>query len=125
MVLYPRAFRGTETPAELKPGVDAETSTVDSTEPALAGVAVITMELTTQRSFPPSELTTTLTFADDVLVGADMTGPGIGPKGEGGEGGGDGDGDGDGDGGVFGTTSYRLISFHLVNVLVFPSFVTG
>ena len=46
----------------------------DPTEPA---EAVITICETEQRSLPPGDATSTLTYPEDVELGADITGPGI------------------------------------------------
>ena len=101
MELYPVPLNVTGTPVEPNHGCDAETSTLEGTEPILFPVAVITSDPTTQLLLPPTDFTTTFTDPVDVVLGAEMTGGGISV-----DTGTNGTGVGDGDGyGLIGTRS--------------------
>jgi hypothetical protein len=118
MELYPLCDSGTDTPTELSPGLDADTSTVWGRDPTAAPTDVNVMDETEHPPLPPLPCTSTVTEPDVVELGAEMTGPGAGPAGEGGgeagsgDGGEGGSGDGGGGGGDdFGTKSYLLTNF--------------
>ena len=66
------------------------------------------MEETEHPLLPPLLCMSTATEPDVVELGAEMTGPGVGPTGGGGEAG---SGDGGGGGDAFGTKSYLLTNF--------------
>ena len=72
-------------------------------------VDVNAMDPTEQPLPPPISLIVTVTYPDDVVLGPEMTGPGMngGPTTDG-----VGEGDGGGDGGAVDTISYCLMNFH-------------
>jgi hypothetical protein len=72
-------------------------------------VDVNTTDPTEQLLPPPTSLIVTVTYPDDVVLGPEMTGPGMngGPDGVG-----EGDGGRGGDGGAVDTILYCLMNFH-------------
>jgi hypothetical protein len=81
--LYPGRASGMGTPTEPRPGWDADTSKVCAGDPKLLALAVIAMNMTKQRSLPPTPFTRTLTNPELVELDASMIGPGIAGDGEG------------------------------------------
>jgi len=103
---------------------------VSAEDPIAAPTDVNVMDVTVQPPPPPILSTRTLTTADTVELGPEITGAntgtggggeataGGGEEGEGEEGEGEGEeGEGEGEGDAFATKSYRLINFHDVYIV--------
>ena len=59
-------------PSDVNPGVDTSTVSVLGTDPIVIPEYVMVMDCTEQSSFPPTSLTVTLTYPDDVELGDDL-----------------------------------------------------